>query len=438
MNLFVVLAFPFINLLFLPQLIALLSAQDNADYLFVTVADVFPEDFNCVHFDYACIVRIQRSFNCNEAVYGIGFSDCDSHDHQYQAKQLMQLCCQLIDNKYDGNDNSIINTSSNDNSTCMNNSNCHKSCSSPKEKRKRSNSLIESSKQFVSSFFTRQSRSNTLSGSNDECKSNNNSNNTSMSWNYGNRSPKSISDITDSSMTPRSSTDTVSHSLIRPVTIHKKDNLELLLDYNNDNFSNKKKEKILCNDYKSFGYNMKDAKIVNNVSEIMISSFSDVEHYGCGGNADIYTATFTTENGNRTKVIIKMIKKIHVHNKLIAKEFEDELDILLRVQHKSIIKILGYGETPRKFIVLEFLANGTINTLLDDAKNKSYLYTKSPFTYRQVLEYGRDLAEGFDYLHRLWNENATILHRGKKILLYLWISIINIIYFILSYRLETR
>lgn len=50
---------------------------------------------------------------------------------------------------------------------------------------------------------------------------------------------------------------------------------------------------------------------------------------------------------NRDQVIIKMIKESAETNKIALQEFDLEFGTLARLDHPSIIKILGAGRAPR-------------------------------------------------------------------------------------------
>lgn len=80
----------------------------------------------------------------------------------------------------------------------------------------------------------------------------------------------------------------------------------------------------------------------------------------------------------------------------------------------SSIKI---GNTPRKFIVLEYLGGGTLNTILSQNQSKpglaSKLFRKPSFTYVNLLLKLKEISEAFNYLHHDCHKIATIIHRGS-------------------------
>ena len=90
--------------------------------------------------------------------------------------------------------------------------------------------------------------------------------------------------------------------------------------------------------------------------------------------------------------------------------------MLARISHKNVIKVLGAGRIPRRFIVLEYLGGGSLNSLLADHQAKpglaQKLFRKPSFTYATLLARAKDMAEALDYLHFKCHPGATIIHRG--------------------------
>lgn len=147
--------------------------------------------------------------------------------------------------------------------------------------------------------------------------------------------------------------------------------------------------------------------------DLTIDSFSDVKHIADGSNANIFTAKF---HGKR--VIIKMIKASVQADPVSVHEFDVEHGLLCRISHPNIIKILGAGVSPRRFIVLEYLGGGTLNTILSENVSKSglasRLFRKPSFTYNNLLMKARDMADALDYIHRRIFPGACIIHRDIK------------------------
>ena len=101
---------------------------------------------------------------------------------------------------------------------------------------------------------------------------------------------------------------------------------------------------------------------------------------------------------------------------------EAEHGLLCRVSHPNIIRLLGAGTLPRRFLVLEYLDGGSLYTIL--AKNDatastsllsaSRFFRRPTFTYVMLLIKAKDIAEALHYLHFGCHPQATIIHRDLK------------------------
>eukprot|EP01038_Epipyxis_sp_PR26KG_P016052 gene16052-21797_t len=144
-----------------------------------------------------------------------------------------------------------------------------------------------------------------------------------------------------------------------------------------------------------------------------INSLSDIKHLADGSNANVFMARYNNE-----KVIIKMIKEEVQLDQVAVHEFDLEHGMLARMSHPHIIRVLGAGYFPRRFIVLEWLGGGSLNSILMEHQSKvglaQKLFRKPSFTYANLLSKARDMAEALDYLHRTCHPGATILHRDLK------------------------
>jgi serine/threonine protein kinase len=150
-------------------------------------------------------------------------------------------------------------------------------------------------------------------------------------------------------------------------------------------------------------------KKVNCRDHISWDQFSNVTCLSSGTNSNIFIADLFD-----VKVVIKMIKQDLEYNELVRKEFDIEYWMLSRVSHPNIIKVIGSGESPRKFIVLEYLSGGTLKRLLEEKPGKSLLsmFSNTGIPLKDVLEYAKSLASALDHLHREVCIGATVIHRG--------------------------
>ena len=143
------------------------------------------------------------------------------------------------------------------------------------------------------------------------------------------------------------------------------------------------------------------------------NDFQDVEHLIDSSSCHIYVASWKGK-----KVILKLIKADRVNSVVAVSEFETEVSVLSRLNHGNIVRFLGSGFEPRRFIVLEYLEGGTLSNALgmrqDNSKWKSKNVHKHKFTYLQSLNLVRSLASAMDYLHTQWHDSVSVLHRDLK------------------------
>ena len=164
----------------------------------------------------------------------------------------------------------------------------------------------------------------------------------------------------------------------------------------------------------SFHYPVADMPVKYHVPDnLTLDNFSDVQHLADGSNSNVFLARLKGQ-----QVVIKLIKEEVVDNPIVVQEFEQEYGMLARMDHPHVIKVLGAGQVPRPFIVLEHLGGGSLEDMLQLSQEKqsgsiaSMLFRKPTFTYDSLLLRARSMAEALDYLHRLCHPGATIIHRG--------------------------
>ncbi|KAL7125935.1 hypothetical protein ABFS83_14G150400 [Erythranthe nasuta] len=134
--------------------------------------------------------------------------------------------------------------------------------------------------------------------------------------------------------------------------------------------------------------------------QIATNFFSDINRLGHGGFGPVYKGLMP--NGEQVAV-----KKLSLNSRQGLKEFTNEVKLLLRVQHKNLVMLLGCCvEGPEKMLVYEYLPNRSLDYFLFD-KNKSPLVDWSK-RFRIV----KGVARGLVYLHEEAPER--IIHRDIK------------------------
>lgn len=136
--------------------------------------------------------------------------------------------------------------------------------------------------------------------------------------------------------------------------------------------------------------------------------FSSVVHRIDSSSCHIYTALWQD-----TPVIIKLIKAERVNSPVALSEFEMEVGVLTYVSHPHIVRLLGSGHVPRRFLVLELLDGGSLSHSLGLRPDANKRIVKQNFTYVQNLKMARAIASSFDYLHVGFHPGINIIHRGK-------------------------
>jgi serine/threonine protein kinase len=102
----------------------------------------------------------------------------------------------------------------------------------------------------------------------------------------------------------------------------------------------------------------------------------------------------------------------------VIKHFEDEIAILTHTDHPGVVRMIGYGRAPRMFIVLEYLKEGTLDSMLSRNNSQSsvgrMLFPKKTFQWPVLLSHAIELAKALKYLHHDCISGASIIHRDLK------------------------
>ncbi|EYU34966.1 hypothetical protein ABFS82_11G042100 [Erythranthe guttata] len=130
-------------------------------------------------------------------------------------------------------------------------------------------------------------------------------------------------------------------------------------------------------------------------------NFSPSLLIGEGGFGNVYKA----ELPDGQVVAIKRARK-QEHFDAMRTEFRSEVELLSKIDHRNLVKLLGYVEKGNeRLIITEYVPNGTLRDHLDGIKGKI-------LDFNQRLEISIDVAHGLTYLH-LYSEKQ-IIHRDVK------------------------
>lgn len=128
--------------------------------------------------------------------------------------------------------------------------------------------------------------------------------------------------------------------------------------------------------------------------------FNKTYEIGFGGFGRVYKASL--DNGS-----IVAIKRAFPSNIQGHKQFQNEITILSRLHHRSLVKLEGFcHEAGEQILVYEFMKNGNLNDLLRGE------YQKEILTWSKRIEILLAVAQGLDYLHSF--SEPPVIHRDIK------------------------
>ncbi|CAN8325662.1 unnamed protein product [Cochlearia groenlandica] len=136
------------------------------------------------------------------------------------------------------------------------------------------------------------------------------------------------------------------------------------------------------------------------VIEAATDKFSICNKLGQGGFGKVYKGTLPSG----LQVAVKRLSKTSGQGE---KEFKNEVLLVAKLQHRNLVKLLGYClEKEEKILVYEFVSNKSLDHFLFDTIMQSQL----DWTRRYKIIGG--IARGILYLHQ--DSRLTIIHRDLK------------------------
>ncbi|KAK2445937.1 Protein kinase superfamily protein [Trifolium repens] len=130
------------------------------------------------------------------------------------------------------------------------------------------------------------------------------------------------------------------------------------------------------------------------------NNFEENNILGVGGFGCVYKAQFD-EN------LVVAVKKLHCQTQYAETEFENELELLSKIQHPNIISLLGCSiNGEMRFIVYELMQNGSLEAQLHGPSQGSRL------TWYMRMKIALDTASGLEYLHE--HCYPPVIHRDMK------------------------
>ncbi|TYI81851.1 hypothetical protein E1A91_D05G182500v1 [Gossypium mustelinum] len=154
------------------------------------------------------------------------------------------------------------------------------------------------------------------------------------------------------------------------------------------------------------------------------NNFSRENKLGEGGFGPVYKGKMPT--GKEVAV-----KRLSINSKQGLEEFKNEVKLIFKLQHKNLVRLLGYClEEDEKLLVYEYMANTSLDAFLFGfityqiqgfliAKNVTLvLFLKADSEKCKVLDWEKrsniitGTARGLQYLHE--DSRLTIIHRDLK------------------------
>ncbi|XP_044482158.1 L-type lectin-domain containing receptor kinase S.4-like [Mangifera indica] len=138
------------------------------------------------------------------------------------------------------------------------------------------------------------------------------------------------------------------------------------------------------------------------VSSIMLATdnFSSQSKLGEGGYGPVYKGLLS--DGQEVA-----IKRLSRRSKQGLVEFKNELIIVARLQHNSLVRLLGFCiQGQEKILVYEYMPNKSLDTYIFDANERRL------FDWKKCFNIIEEIAHGLLYLHK--HSRLKIIHRDLK------------------------
>ncbi|KAL6225356.1 hypothetical protein ACLB2K_004206 [Fragaria x ananassa] len=110
------------------------------------------------------------------------------------------------------------------------------------------------------------------------------------------------------------------------------------------------------------------------------------EEVGRGASSTVYKGVMLS---SQRLVAVKRLDKVAAEGE---KEFQNEMKVIGKTHHRSLVRLLGYClDGPKKLLVYEYMSNGSLADILFTSEKKLY--------WEERMGIARNIARGFLYLH---------------------------------------
>eukprot|EP00752_Nemacystus_decipiens_P007986 g7135.t1 len=148
-------------------------------------------------------------------------------------------------------------------------------------------------------------------------------------------------------------------------------------------------------------------------TEVAWSELENVVFLVNGSRCTVYTAVYKDQ-----PVVVKLTRKDVQDASRVKDELELELALLRRVRHENIVRLLGAGKDPERFLIIARLDGGTLGQRCDHGSRlrdrRGRFKGQQPFSHMQLLRCARQLAAALRHLHEEAIPGRMVVHRDVK------------------------
>ncbi|XP_071723888.1 receptor-like kinase TMK2 [Rutidosis leptorrhynchoides] len=135
------------------------------------------------------------------------------------------------------------------------------------------------------------------------------------------------------------------------------------------------------------------------------NDFAPENELGRGGFGSVYRGELL----DGTKIAVKRMVVAGIVNNKVLGEFEAEIGVLSKVQHRHLVSLLGFSiQGNERLLVYEYMPQGALSKHLFHWESLKL----EPLSWIRRLAIALDVAKGIEYLHSLARQ--TFIHRDLK------------------------
>ena len=99
-------------------------------------------------------------------------------------------------------------------------------------------------------------------------------------------------------------------------------------------------------------------------------------------------------------VAVKFLKST---DKSVESEFMKEVDVMSRLKHENVVRLLGVCHDHPKLMVVEYMENGDLNNFLRerDPSTRNYSNSEDLLKFEHLIYMSHQIASGMKYLHSI-------------------------------------